>query len=113
MSRQTILVADDESAVRKYIGAILRSRGFDVIEAVDGLDATEKLQARGAEVALLLTDVRMPRMDGPALARFTVENYPEVPVIYISGFPLQSEEPEGRDPLKPCAFLSKPFTSRR
>jgi len=105
----TILFADDEKTVRTYVGRILRSEGFEILEAVDGADALRQLQERAAPVDLLLTDIRMPRMDGVSLARTVTEMYPGTPVVYISGFPFSLEQEQTRDPLKACAFVAKPF----
>ena len=107
---ETILVADDEATVRTYIGSVLRREGFQLLEAVDGADALDQVQQRGAPIHLLLTDIRMPRMDGVALARSVTDLYPETPVIYISGYPFDLEPEQSRFPTRPCAFLAKPFT---
>jgi two-component system cell cycle sensor histidine kinase/response regulator CckA len=106
LSAETILVVDDEAMVRTYVRTILRREGFQLIEAVDGLDALEQVEQRGSP-DLLLTDVRMPRMDGIALARAITQAHPKTPVIYISGYAF---EPEGKDRPGECAFVSKPFT---
>jgi CheY-like chemotaxis protein len=107
---ETILVADDEATVRTYIGTVLRREGFDLLEAVDGVDALEQVERRGRPVDLLLTDVRMPRMDGIALARSVTEMYPKIPIIYISGYPFNLEEERTRRPPEACEFISKPFS---
>ncbi len=110
MPSETILIADDEPTVRAYIRNILRGEGFRLIEAGDGVDALEQLGQRGEPVDLLLTDVRMPRMDGIALARSVVEQYPGTPVLYISGYPFDVEETRSRSRV--CGFLSKPFSRK-
>ena len=109
---ETILIADDESAVRTYVRAILNRAGFQIIEAVDGQDALEKVQRHGAPIDLLLTDVRMPRLDGLSLARSVIELYPGTPVLYISGYPLDIEKERGNRPSYACAFVPKPFTPK-
>jgi len=105
----TILFVDDESTVRSYVARILRREGFELLEAVDGADALEKLQSRGTRVDLLLTDIRMPRMDGVELARTVTQMYPGTPVVYISGYPFSLEQQRTQDPLSACAFVAKPF----
>jgi len=111
MRAETILFADDEPAIRAFIRNILGREGFQMIEAVDGLDALERVNERGAPVDLLVTDVRMPRMDGVELARSVVQVYPDTPVLYISGYPFELEE--GRtQPATACASLAKPFTRK-
>src|SRR4051794_29712021 len=108
MPAGTILFADDEETVRSFIRNTLRREGFELLEAVDGVDALQKVAQRGAPVDLLVTDIRMPRMDGIASAKSVSQAYPETPVLYISGYPLDLEEERNRK--QPCASLSKPFT---
>ena len=108
----TILVADDEETVRSYIRNILTRRGYRLIEAQDGVDALEKLGHSPSPVALVLTDVRMPRMGGIALADAVFESSPRTPVVYISGYPLDLETEKKRHPQTACAYLPKPFTPK-
>jgi two-component system, cell cycle sensor histidine kinase and response regulator CckA len=109
MTKPMILVADDDSSVRTFIRAILMREGFEPLEAVDGVDALEQLERHRAPIDLLVTDVRMPRMDGVLLARSVAELYPQMPVLYISGFPFDEEA----NPTRPCGFVLKPFTPRK
>ena len=109
---KTILIADDESTIRAYVGNILRRAGFQLIEASDGADALVQVQEEGRPIDLLVTDIRMPRMDGIALARSMTELYPNIPIIYISGYPFDFEEERSKSPKRACAFLSKPFTRK-
>jgi two-component system, cell cycle sensor histidine kinase and response regulator CckA len=95
--------------VRSYIAAILRREGFQIIEVDDGLEALDCVQRLGGEVDLLVTDIRMPRMDGISLARAVIEKYPKLPIIYISGYPFDFDEERSRRPNVACAFLAKPF----
>src|SRR5262249_30824673 len=105
----TILFADDESTIRSYVGRILRREGFELLEAVDGADALQKLQNHGSRVDLLLTDIRMPRMDGVELAGMVTEMYPGTPVVYMSGYPFTLEQERTQDSPSACAFVPKPF----
>jgi len=59
---KTIMTVDDSASVRQMVGFTLRNEGYDVIEAIDGVDALEKLS--GSRVGMILTDLNMPRMDG-------------------------------------------------
>ncbi len=104
---RTILVADDEEMVRSFAAGILRREGFRLLEAIDGMDALDKVE-RLWPVDLLLTDVRMPRMDGIELARAIGKAHPQVPVIYISGYPFGSDPADSA--AGSCVCLSKPFT---
>jgi len=112
MRTPTILIADDEETVRIYIRRILAAQGFQVLEATDGVDAMEQIERMDSPVDLLLTDVRMPRMDGPSLAHSVTERYPETAVLFISGYPLDLERERSRHPRKACSFLPKPFTPK-
>jgi DNA-binding NtrC family response regulator len=105
----TILIADDELIVRLSAATILRREGFEVLEAVDGADALTQLEKRGARVDMLLTDIRMPQMDGVALAHKVSKIYPGTPVLYISGYPFSLDRPETESVLNNYAFLAKPF----
>jgi DNA-binding NtrC family response regulator len=80
--RKTILVADDEPNLRRVLGAILKRDGHQVLMASDGLEALDLLQRN--EVHTLITDLRMPRLDGMELLRRVVQDYPDVPVIILT-----------------------------
>ncbi len=108
-SAPTILLADDELTVRAYVGTVLRRAGFQLLEALDGEDALRQLKHSEEPVYLLVTDIRMPRMDGIALARSVSAEYPSMPIIFISGYSFDFEEERTRHPLQCCFFLTKPF----
>ena len=98
----TILLVDDEEMLRHVMTRALEAYGFRVIAASDGLAAWQLLQANGQAIHAIVTDVRMPRMDGLELAErvATLPNSP--PLLFISGYPrgsIPSDHP----------FLSKPF----
>jgi CheY-like chemotaxis protein len=103
---------DDEETVRAYIGKILTMRGYRFLEAHDGVEALEQIDRLGSAVDLVLTDVRMPRMDGGELALRVTALYPETPILYISGYPFDVEAERRQTPTRICAFLSKPFTPK-
>jgi two-component system cell cycle sensor histidine kinase/response regulator CckA len=109
MPAETILLADDEETIRSFVRITLSREGFQVIEAFDGVNALEQVAERGAPIDLLVTDIRMPRMDGIALARSVTDAYPQTPVLYISGYPFELRQ-ELRELDRACASLSKPFT---
>jgi CheY-like chemotaxis protein len=112
MPLTTILVVDDEESVRLYIRRILAAQGWQIKEAGDGLDAMRKIEGMGAPLDLLLTDIRMPRMDGIELARAMIQTHPHTAVLYISGYPFDVKEEQSRNPQRICAFLPKPFTPK-
>jgi len=105
----TILVVEDEAPLRRMLVQILTERGHHALEAEDGVAALECAKSFGGPIHLLLTDVAMPRMDGPTLAREMSSLRPETKVLYISGFADQGIVHSGI--LAPgTAFLEKPFT---
>jgi two-component system cell cycle sensor histidine kinase/response regulator CckA len=105
--RDAILLVEDEDAVRVIVSAVLRRQGHNVLEASTPGGACEIFAERGEEIGLLLTDVVMPEMNGPALAQRLVGLRPELRVLFISGYadmtmPLERDNPN-------VSFLSKPF----
>ena len=99
-----ILLVDDDHELRKIIARDLEDRGFRVLLAGDGLEAWELLQNGGKAIDAVVTDIRMPNLDGPGLAKRirALPNPP--PIIFISG-----STPYALTPARP--FLSKPFDS--
>ncbi len=90
--RETVLLAEDDEAVRDFVHFVLARLGYRVIEAGDGVEALEKAAAHDGAIDLLLSDVVMPRMDGRELARRLVEARPGLKVIHMSGYPGGSTE---------------------
>jgi len=82
----TILVVEDEAAIRRLAKRVLESAGYTVLTANDGVDALRVLAEHGSAVDLLLTDVIMPNMNGPELAARVVELHPSTRVLYTSGY---------------------------
>ena len=78
-----ILVADDEPNLRRVLVAILRREGYDVVQAADGADAIDAL---GQPVDVIITDLKMPRVDGMEVLRHASTHHPAVPVIMITAF---------------------------
>jgi len=102
--KNTVLVVDDEADVREFVRTVLLRQGYDVLEATDGVEAFDLVQRRSGEIQLLVTDVQMPRMDGIALGQKVSDDYPNVEVLYISGF--LSKPPKH---VPSSHFLLKPF----
>ena len=82
---QTILVADDEPFVRDVVGTVLQEAGYDVLLADGAHTAIALWEQHHPRVALLLTDVRMPKMDGLELADRILEREPRIRVLFMSG----------------------------
>jgi len=81
-----ILVVDDQEGVRALIGRELSERGHTVLEAADGSEALHLVRRRNGAVDLVLSDVLMPQMNGPELAKHIGVEFPDVPVILMSAF---------------------------
>ena len=106
---ETVLVVEDEKMVRGLACRILERIGYRVLEAADADEALEALAKHPGDIDLLLTDVVMPRVSGPELARIVHATRPELPVLYMSGYTDDAVGREGvLDPSVP--FLQKPFT---
>jgi two-component system cell cycle sensor histidine kinase/response regulator CckA len=108
----TILLIEDEDAVRMFSARALKDKGYRVIEAANGEEGYNYLCAlhkRGEPpVDLVITDVVMPLMDGPTLARKALEMYPELKIIFISGYAEDSFRKKlGEGEVQ---FLPKPFS---
>lgn len=105
----TILVADDDPAIRKLIGDLLKARGYGVAEAPDGIAACEA--AEGAPPALVLLDVLLPKRDGYAVLLHlrSCESTRDVPVVLMSGESEKEQAAIART-LGAHSFLAKPFT---
>lgn len=102
----TILVADDETHLRQAVVEILRSTGYTVFEAQTAMEAANIAEQSVKKLDILLTDVVMPGLRGPELARRVSQRHPGVRVVYMSGY--AEGLPEMQLPLH-CAFLQKPF----
>ena len=105
-----VLIAEDEDGVRELIARVLRDRGYQVVLARNGAEAIAGLRNGGGEPDLLLTDVIVPDMGTEELAGEVHKVVPELPILYMSGYPrddilarglLRTDQP----------FLQKPFTS--
>jgi CheY-like chemotaxis protein len=102
---ETILLVEDEDVVRAFICESLRALGYNVVEARGGPEALSVSRDRSASIDLLLTDVVMPKMNGPELAARLSEVRPGVRVLYMSGYDEQARP----HPIPNC--LQKPFTT--
>jgi signal transduction histidine kinase len=105
---ETILVAEDEGAIRNLIEDVLSSQGYRVITAADGVEALDLVHKNGGEIDLVITDVVMPRLSGPEMVQRLQVDRPGTKVIFMSGYAkqgsltaIQHEEAE---------ILEKPFS---
>jgi signal transduction histidine kinase len=106
--RGTVLVAEDEESVRVLIETVLKSAGFQVLSAASGTEAAALLKTIDSGLDLLITDVVMPGMIGPDLARLVREKFADVRLLYITGYATHSAVPTGFI-HEDDALLQKPF----
>lgn len=105
----TILLVDDEEPVRGFLKRGLELDGHRVVTAIDGADALERLAEAGGAFDLILTDIRMPMMDGIALALAAKRDYPGLPILLMTGYADQRERAKNLDAIVEDV-LSKPFS---
>jgi two-component system cell cycle response regulator CpdR len=104
-----ILIADDEEPLRGFVARGLQLDGHTVHAAEDGAEALDMLLQPGAFYDLLLTDIRMPMMDGIALALAAAQAKPTMPIMLMTGYADQRERARNLDVLI-REVLTKPFT---
>jgi two-component system, cell cycle sensor histidine kinase and response regulator CckA len=108
----TLLLVEDEDPVRLFSARALRNKGYKVIEAKSGEAALEVITSGTEKVELLITDVVMPRMDGPNLVKHVRELYPDMKVIFISGY-TEDAFRKRLDHDTDIHFLPKPFSLKQ
>ena len=111
---KTVLVVDDEPFVLTVAQRILQSAGFKVLTATDGDEALQ-LCREDESIDLLLTDINMPRVNGPDLVRCFARTRPDVPVIFMTGFDPEAEMVQNllaEPKLNGHLLMKKPFKPR-
>jgi len=114
----TILVVDDVEVVRTFTAMVLKNQGYTVLEADRGFEALRIFSEQKDRIDLVLTDIRMPEMNGLELARQLTRYRPDIKVLFMSGYPSTDNVnftlPEGQELVEPREdFLQKPFTPER
>ena len=104
-----ILLVDDEETVRGFLKRGLEIDGHAVTTAIDGGDALDRLMDSGGGFDLMLTDIRMPIMDGIALALAAKRDYPDLTILLMTGFADQRERAKGLQAIV-ADVLTKPFS---
>ena len=110
----TILLVEDEDAVRAFGSRALISRGYEVHEAVSGVEALEIMEEHGEGIDLVVSDVVMPEMDGPTLLGELRKSYPDLKFVFVSGYAEEAfaknlpESEQGK-----FGFLPKPFSLKQ
>jgi two-component system cell cycle sensor histidine kinase/response regulator CckA len=104
----TILLAEDEAAMRELTREMLETHGYTVLDAEDGASALRVAGSSKARIDLVLTDVVMKSMTGPEFVLRLLDSYPTLRVVYMSGYTGELLDPHSLD--SPFRFLEKPFT---
>jgi two-component system cell cycle response regulator CpdR len=104
-----ILVAEDDPSVRAFVVSALTMKGHEVVAEDDGGLAAGTLDAENGQFDLLLSDIKMPIMDGIALALHTASRFPKIIIVLMTGFADQRERAHGLDEFV-YDVITKPFT---
>jgi two-component system cell cycle sensor histidine kinase/response regulator CckA len=104
----TVLVVDDEEAVRRLACRMLTWTGYQALEATHGREAIATMEQHAGGIHLVLTDIKMPGMNGRELGRQVEQRWPGKPILYMSGFASEIFQGGILEPGAP--FLAKPFT---
>lgn len=110
--KKVILVADDSATIRKFVSFSLTTKGYEIIQVSDGMEALEKLPQK--EVDLIITDLNMPNVDGYELISTirSNEEYLDIPIIILSSLSSQEEVSKGLS-MGANSYLLKPFDPKR
>lgn len=109
---ETILLVEDEQAIRDLFKTTLTSQGYRVITAGDGQEALDRVARGGQSIDLLITDVVMPRVSGPELVRRLSTTLPKLSVLYMSGYSEESDL-RGMSDEERAGLLQKPFSPKQ
>jgi CheY-like chemotaxis protein len=104
-----VLVVEDEAQVRKMAQALLRRLGYEVVTAVDGIEALEVFRGHQERIGCVLLDLTMPRLDGWGTLAALRALRPDLPVILASGYS-EAQAMEGAHAERPQVFLHKPYS---
>ena len=104
-----ILLAEDDDNVRRFVARALELSGHEITEAEDGGIAAEIIAAESGRFDLLLSDIKMPVMDGIALALAVARDFPKLPILLMTGYADQRERAHGLDALI-HDVITKPFS---
>lgn len=110
LGNETILVVEDEEEVRKLVARSLKKQGYKVLEASQGKEVFSLCEEQGGPIHLMVTDVVMPEMTGVELAKHIKQVYPEIKVLYMSGYTSDRVAVDCENVEKGIEFIQKPFT---
>lgn len=109
----TILLVEDESPVRMFAARALTNKGYKVLEADSAETALEVIEIHGDSIQIIISDVIMPGMTGPDMVVQILETYPDIKVIFISGYAEDAFVDSYGDGKREFNFLPKPFTLKQ
>lgn len=109
---RTVLVVEDDQALRKLVAGLLEASGYRVLPASSGEEAIAAADSFGGEIHLLLTDLRLGGMNGLGLAAHIAVARPDIAILVISGYTEIPIPPGLKDTVR-AEFLTKPFTQQR
>jgi two-component system cell cycle sensor histidine kinase/response regulator CckA len=107
----SILLVDDEGAVRRFATRVLEREGYSVFEAKDGAEALELVQQEHVSFDVVVSDIVMPRLNGVELMQALSSTRPDLPVILMSGYAAAALADLGI--IAPCGMIAKPFAAER
>jgi CheY-like chemotaxis protein len=107
---ETVLLVEDEQAVRTVATRVLRNQGYFVLPACNGEEALSLAEQVSGAIDLVITDVIMPDMAGPAMVREILEKWPGIGIVYMSGY-AQNDKIRAEMADRDTSFLQKPFSA--
>ena len=108
----TVLLVEDEDAVRSFAARALATRGYRVLEASSGVQALDVMSEHGGDVDIVVSDVVMPEMDGPTLLKHLRKTNPQIKIIFVSGYAEEAFRNNLSEDEK-FTFLPKPFSLKQ
>ncbi len=106
---ETILLVEDEAAIREFVSSILDEYGYRVLEAENGRQGLNKAEQFNGKIHLLLSDIRMPKMTGPQLAEKIKQIQPDIKILFVSGH-TDNDQIRREIEQSKAGFLQKPFS---
>jgi len=111
-SPRTVIVVEDEGPIRTIITLALETKGYRLVVAADGAEGIQLAQQHAGPIDLVITDVLLPGISGSDVVRELLKSWPNLHVIYVSGY-LGNEHELPVSQTGKMRFLSKPFTPRQ
>jgi CheY-like chemotaxis protein len=105
----TILVVEDDEQVRALVRSVLKQGGYEVLEASTGAEGLEIVRARGADIALVISDMLLPEVSGSDLADEVRARFPNMPLLLMTGY-VEGEIVQRSVGEHHAVFLDKPFS---